>query len=56
MRVNQEERLWRLEYCKGVVESLCRENPEFLPEIVKAALRGVETAQAQAAEVVEDRS
>jgi hypothetical protein len=51
--MNQEEKLWRLEYCKGLVELLCRDDPRALEEIVRAALRGVESSQGQEAEVVE---
>jgi hypothetical protein len=51
----------KLEYCKRLIEMACRENPEYFPELVKAALKGIESAQRQEAQAqghegVEDRS
>lgn len=41
----EKERDERLEYCKGIVELLCFENPSSFAELVRAGLRGVERAR-----------
>lgn len=46
----------RLEYCKALIEMMCRENPTYFVELVRAGLRGVESAQAKEGKPIEDRS
>jgi hypothetical protein len=53
MNQSQNEENERLEYCKALIEMACRENPEYFPELVKAALKGIESAQRQEAQRLE---